>query len=220
MSSVNLYKTFNYAQPTEYRFSHDSVFLSRYVFEKMRFENLCYTNILDLCSGCGVVGLDFLFHVHKDLLAVPALIDFVELQKDYTPHFEQNTTSINSIFKITAKLNLLNFNYQELKNYDSFRNKYNLILCNPPYFRPSQGRLSNSNFKNRCRFYIDSNLTELISCINYCLSPEGRAYVLIKDLSEHNIDVEYELRAQAELQLSFKKIGKIRSTDLFLFQKA
>lgn len=219
MSSLNPYRTFHYSQPSDYRFSHDSVFLSRYVFEQTQSENLCYTQVLDLCSGCGIVGLDFIYHVQTNSCLQPLLIDFVELQSNYAEHFDHNKTHIQSILNISADLNWINLNYQFMRNDDSYKNKYNLALCNPPYFRLGQGRLSGSEFKNRCRFYIDSSLVELIKCIDHCLAPDGRAYVLIKDLSEHGIDVSAELKTLTDISLKFIKTGKIRQTDLFLFEK-
>ena len=63
MSSINNFFTFNYQQPNEYHFSHDSVFLARKAFEYVQSNYTSYDQVLDLCAGCGVVGLDFFFHI-------------------------------------------------------------------------------------------------------------------------------------------------------------
>ncbi|MBV2168118.1 MAG: hypothetical protein KUL82_05355 [Bdellovibrio sp.] len=65
MSSINPHYTFHYSQPEEYRFSHDSVMLARKVFERVSASAMENWRGLDLCSGCGIVGLDFLFHALK-----------------------------------------------------------------------------------------------------------------------------------------------------------
>ncbi|MBY0451861.1 MAG: methyltransferase, partial [Bdellovibrionaceae bacterium] len=91
MTSVNPHYTFNYSQPEDYRFSHDSVFLAREAFTLTRGQNLANTKVLDLCAGSGIVGLDFLFHRAQAGLSLPSLTDFLEVQEIYRPHFEANT---------------------------------------------------------------------------------------------------------------------------------
>lgn len=62
VSSINKYPTFHYSQPSDYHFSHDSVFLAREIFER-HSDQLAKGNvqILDLCAGCGIVGMIYYF---------------------------------------------------------------------------------------------------------------------------------------------------------------
>lgn len=123
MSSVNSYFTFNYSQPSEYRFSHDSVFLAREIFEELKNKNEFKNSlrILDLCSGCGVIGLDFVFHILKEQTSdlntpVSLEVDFLEIQDVYRPHFEKNVESLGSLFSLSkTKLSFLNTNYENLQ---------------------------------------------------------------------------------------------------------
>ena len=204
----------NYDQPPEYQFSHDSVFLARAVFDLVKSQKLLTSHILDLCAGCGIVGLDFLFHLLQNKLPPPKSVDFVEVQNIYLSYFEKNMNRLDC----TVDYQFINLNYQDLQLQPQFKNKYDLIVCNPPYFRKEQGKLSPSDFKNRCRFYIDADFQNLLLSIQYTLSSQGRAYVLVKSLKNHGIDVELEMQSFRK-ELFIKKIDKIRSTDLYEIKK-
>jgi tRNA1(Val) A37 N6-methylase TrmN6 len=70
-------------------------------------------------------------------------------------------------------MEFLNQNYT-----DPLSRTYDLILCNPPYFNPTEGQLSPSQFKNRCRFFIDATQAELLIALAKMLKPNGEAFVL------------------------------------------
>lgn len=207
MSSINPYFTIQYQQPDEYRFSHDSVFLARRVFEILRDESVKFSHILDLCAGCGVVALDFLFHWQAAQLNLPGKTDFLEVQSIYQKYFAHNVAQIPKM----NSFEFLNLNYDQVFNQPKLKKQYDLILCNPPYFKVEAGLLSPSDFKNRCRFFIDSNFIELVRAIQYLLSPSGRAYVLIKDFNPDELDLP-------DLAVKFTWLEKIRATDLYLIQ--
>lgn len=170
MSSINPHYTFNYSQPEAYRFSHDSVFLARRVFEMSAGRIQSNWRVLDLCAGCGIVGMDFLFHCKKELGVTPALCDFLEIQSDYQQHFEINRKQLGIP---ETELRFLQQNYT-LKT----PTPYDLILCNPPYFSKDQGKLSPNTFKNRCRFFIDASAADLLEAVARALAPQGEAFIL------------------------------------------
>lgn len=220
MSSLNLYPTFHYSQPDEYRFSHDSVFLAREVFELEKKYSADFSQVraLDLCSGSGIVGLDWLYHICHEQMTPPKSLDFLELQTVYDEHFNQNSQKLFEIFPQISQTTLST----HWKNYSDFQSSstYQIILCNPPYFRVGQGALSNSDFKNRCRFFLDSDFVSLLACIKRNLSFDGRAYVLIPDLKPHGIDIEKEIFEFCSLNLWSIKVDssrKIRKTNLYIF---
>jgi tRNA1Val (adenine37-N6)-methyltransferase len=211
MSSLNLHYTIKYSQPEDYHFSHDSVFLARQVFERPRINT---KRVLDLCSGCGVVGLDYLYHLNEAKSGLPEKVDFLEVQDIYRPHFEKNLASLDT--EVTC--DYLALNYNQVFEVQKLKNNYDLILCNPPYFRADQGALSKSEFKNRCRFFLDSDFKTLMAAIEYLLTAQGEAFILIQDLIQHGINIEAELDACSE-NLRFQKLQKIRKTDLYLITK-
>lgn len=215
MSSINPHFTFQYSQPSEYKFSHDSVFLARQVFDFLKSEDLSQFHCLDLCAGCGVVGLDFLFHFTTESVTPPASFDFLEIQNIYQTHFIHNQAQLPTM---NTRLEFKNLNYDQLKT-KAFQNYYDLILSNPPYFSPDQGKLSPSEFKNRCRFFLDSDFKNLIEGIEFSLKKGGRAYVLIRNLEDHGINYLSEARRHLHPSTSLEVCGDIRGTHLALITK-
>lgn len=187
MSSINPHYTFQYSQPEEYRFSHDSVFLARRAFELERENLQSDLRVLDLCSGCGIVGLDFLFHAREAGGPLPMHADFLDVQDVYREHFDRNVQ--HSGFKnLNLKFKAMNYTSLTPESYD-------LILCNPPYFRKGQGRLSPQSFKSRCRFFLDASSAELWSAAAKALKPGGRAYLLVKEGSNHGHNSLHEIHS-------------------------
>jgi tRNA1Val (adenine37-N6)-methyltransferase len=194
LSSINPHYTFHYSQPEGYRFSHDSVFLARRVFERLADSDLSGCRMLDLCAGCGIVGLDFLFHLRAAGRPPPLSCDFLEIQDEYSAHFARNAQFIEG-----CELRYLPQNYAEL------REKYDLILCNPPYFQIGTGLQSPNEFKNRCRFFVDSDMATLLRVIVGALAPGGQAFLLMRNPDD---DAREILGERMEI------IGEIRGTPL------
>lgn len=216
MSSINPYFTFHYVQPEEYRFSHDSVFLARKVFERYSaVQDRSSLRGLDLCSGCGIIGLDFLFHLQSNGGVEFASFDFLEVQEIYEPYFQKNALNLRGL---PTSLRFLNQNYSIL-NETPWNEAYDLILCNPPYFHLNQGKLSPSEFKNRCRFFIDSDFPNLLKGIENALAPQGEAYVLLRNQKEHGWNALDEARKILSSRCSLDSCGDIRGTDLVLIQR-
>ena len=210
MSSINEFPTFQYSQPEDYHFSHDSVFLARRVYEIITNQVENPQNVLDLCAGCGVIGLDLLFHLRAGKQTLPKNFDFLEVQKEYENHFHEN---LNRLGNIDTRCRFINDNYAMLLG-GSLDEKYDLIVCNPPYFSKNQGKLPVSDLKLRSRFFIDSNLESLIQFIGRSLAPAGKAYVLIRDQLEHKQDQLSIVRDVTAGILNMQQLEDIRGTHL------
>lgn len=208
MSSINNFPTFHYSQPPEYHFSHDSVFLARRVFERTEDLDLSGARALDICSGSGIVGLDYLFHRKMAARSVPADFDFLEIQDAYLPHFEENTRRLDLP---ATRFHFVHRNYDDLLT-PAFARRYDFILSNPPYFFAWQGKLSPSEFKNRCRFFIDSDLKNLLLGIGASLKETGVAYMLLRDLPEHKWYVMDEATKIGAGKLAIELLGDVRGT--------
>jgi tRNA1(Val) A37 N6-methylase TrmN6 len=213
MSSINPHYTFQYSQPEEYHFSHDSVFLARRSFEILKEQGFTGDKALDLCAGCGVVGLDFLFHCEKEEIQLVKTFDFLEVQDVYRSYFEVNCTRAG-IPKESASFKL--GSYAELVAKEP---QYDLILSNPPYFRVGQGKMSPSEFKNRCRFFIDSDFKTLLKAMSDGLKDHGQAFFLLRDLEDHGFYAQAEAAQILEKDGMLVRLGDIRGTSFMLFKR-
>ncbi len=176
----NFHYTYDYFQPLEYHFSLDSVFLAQKVAALIKNKTETNYSALDLCAGCGIIGLELSLHSEKIFK-----IDFLEVQEVYRSFFEKN---VKMIFPETPhlfeKYRFLNFNYDKLL-VPLFEKTYDLIVCNPPYFFKGEGLLSPNQFKNRCRFFIDSDFETLIKVCVHVLKIQGAAYLLVRSGVHH-----------------------------------
>ncbi len=152
--------------------------------------------------------MDFLFHRRANKESLPARFDFLEIQDVYQDHFSENRDRLNIP---EVKLNFLNINYASLLS-SEFQQHYDLIISNPPYFFPEHGSLSPSEFKNRCRFFIDSDFKSLISGICNSLTGSGSAYLLLRDMPDHGWNAI--LQAQSISTRPLTVIGDVRGTQL------
>ncbi|GIL16754.1 MAG: hypothetical protein BroJett040_05050 [Oligoflexia bacterium] len=213
--------TMNYSQPEEYRFSLDSVAAPKVIADRMKNRQVCGESfqVMDICAGCGVMGMELSF-----FLPQIQNIHFVEVQEVYRSHFEENLKTLKDTLKKTQNRTDLNgdfhlMNYESLIGHPQWRESMDLILANPPYFHPSQGKLSPSEFKNRCRFFIDSSFEKLIEAILFVLKPGGEAYILIRDLQDHSMDFIRELEKLIAGQAQSEIVADIRGTHLVRIQK-
>lgn len=204
--------TYQYAQPDEYHFSLDSIHLAEFVAARLQSrKDISSLRVLDLCAGCGVVGMELSWYA-------PALrqIDFIEVQDTYTSFFYQNVKIVNRP-ELQLRWHLLNYDVLLKKDWQA---QYDLIVSNPPYFQPQHGMLSPSEFKNRCRFYLDSTFENYIFSLVNALASGGEAYFLLRSLKQHGHDLFSDV--QSLLQKSpvlVEKVTIIRGTNLVLIKK-
>lgn len=206
------YFTYHYQQPDEYRFSLDSTHLARFVASQFESHpNLESLRVLDLCAGCGVIGIELSWH-----LRAIRHIDFVEVQDIYTDHFYQNIATVNRP-EVEFRWHLIN--YDELHQ-DTWAGQFDLIISNPPYFQPGHGMLSPSPFKNRCRFFLDSSFANYIRALENTLADHGKAYFLLRPLPHHGFDLLSDIQKMlSQTSVTAKKVSHIRGSDIILLEK-
>ncbi len=212
MSKNDIY-TYDYFQPEEYKFSLDSVFLAQKVAKLIKdAPNLADWRTLDLCAGCGIIGLELSLH-QKELMN----IDFLEIQEIYQSYFDKN---VDMIYPQPGqmKLNFLMQNYQNLLQ-SEFENNYDLIVSNPPYFFKGEGLLSPSEFKNRCRFFLDSDFKTLIKAILFVLKPKASAFILVRKGDHHGRIPLEEIKKILNEKALAQVIDHVRGTDIIQIQK-
>lgn len=164
--------THHYRQIDDYHFCQDSVILP-WLVAQLEGNSPIKTGlkVLDLCAGCGVIGFELLHYM-------PEIdqIDFIEIQNAFKTAFMANASLVVDSLK---KIQWREMNYSGL-SLEAERSQYNLIVSNPPYFFSDDGRISGKDVKNRCRFFIDSDLASFVRGICLSMAPTGHAYFLCK----------------------------------------
>lgn len=156
-----------FRQPEFYHFTEDSIALAKYVASQLHHWPSTKTGlkVLDLCAGCGVVGIEF-----ARLYPWINSLHFIEKQREFKASLEHNV----SVFAadITTEI--------ELQSYTKVRawQSYDLILSNPPYFLHGRGRAPQNRLKLTCEFMDETNYQLFFRFVEKSLSLEGLFYFL------------------------------------------
>jgi tRNA1(Val) A37 N6-methylase TrmN6 len=154
----------NYSQPDFYKFNSDSIELINYALEELC--DLTDISVLDICSGCGIIGIEFSFH-HKSVRN----LTLIELQNDYKSHILKNIERLN------IKTDIY---FNDFKEVDLSK-KYEVILCNPPYFKPSSGRKSPDHRRQLSRTYEARDLEHLLAFSIDSLKENGEIIIVHRE---------------------------------------
>lgn len=158
----------NYSQPDFYHFSEDSIALADYLIaNNLLFEG---ASVLDVFSGCGVIGLEVLTKFNKSLQ-----IDLVELQHEYQEHIVENIALTHSAPFVRYHIN----HYRDFVV--NHKRDFDFILANPPYFDPSRVRPGKNKNKNICRQFEEGSLEEFIQLFYNRLSEKGRMLLVLRE---------------------------------------
>lgn len=160
-------KMIDYLQPDFYRFNQDSLILSKWVIEHFSEAK----NVLDIGTGCGVIGLEIAQKLELKKLCL------LELQSDYRPFLEKN------VAQFAPKGLEVELVFSAFSEWITKR-KFDLIVCNPPYYLPHAGRPSLDQRRGLARSFLKDGWPSLIRFIQDRLSPEGRAFLVIKNERE------------------------------------
>ncbi|MDE5630136.1 MAG: methyltransferase [Bacilli bacterium] len=151
-----------YQNADYFKFSIDSVLLAEFVDLKKG-----HKKVLDMCSGNAPVPL-ILNKKYGNLLEIVG----VEIQKEV---YELGKLSIEY-----NKVENISFINKDIKDYvSSFNEKYDIVTCNPPYFKKSDDKIINDNeVKALARHEIAINLEEVVCCASKILKNKGYFYLV------------------------------------------
>jgi tRNA1(Val) A37 N6-methylase TrmN6 len=190
--SKKLGSILKYSQPDFYKFNNDSVELAKLTASSLR--ELSNLKILDLCSGCGVVGIEFSRH-HESVDSLHC----VELQSEFESYLNTNLQSLDC---------KTSYSIEDFKSFSPLE-KYDVVVSNPPYFKEGNGRISPNENRQKCRFYSDQEIELLLKKCLSLVTTNGSIFI------SHREDLrEYDSRFRLLKEISGAKLfGLILNKD-------
>lgn len=164
-----------------YKFTSDAVKLAKFC----KFKSSDF--VLDMCAGCGVVGL--CAYGQQPC----SKIYFNEIQQPLCKLIEKNV-DLNALNK---KAEVINKDLNELNILD-FDKKLDVIICNPPYFKVN-GKIKENENLAICRHEIRTNLQQIVSKAGTLIKHKGRFYLILPSsrmcecvilLNQHGFEVK------------------------------
>lgn len=181
-----------YHQPDFYRFNEDSIqlvnFAIRYCLQQQRQPR----EVLDLCSGCGIVGLDFLEKWSHQINK----LTFIEANKKFAEYLENNQ-KLSQQHLVGLSMQNIFEKFQNCLPLEEFKNAFDLILCNPPYYDESDYRFSPNSDNRMARSFQPPFLDELIQFLRTSLKHDGVALFLFHNSNLKTL-LQYEHIKQLE----------------------
>jgi tRNA1Val (adenine37-N6)-methyltransferase len=191
----------DYSQPDFYRFNEDSIKLVKWI----QTTGLKPRRILDLGAGSGIIGIELARVLN------PQELTLVELQGEFLPNLASNCQNFlpNSISHSIVISSFLDFTDPE---------KFDLIVCNPPYYLPGKGELSKNPNRAMARSFVVDSWVILLRKVGELMTPGGKTFFVLKN--DQTLFESIRLEAQP-LDLSVKKydIDSIMILELFRLDK-
>ena len=161
-----------------YRFTSDSVLLSRFARGKKN------DVVADFCSGSGIVAFHF-YALQSPVLQQNMSFTLFEMQESLAK-LSQKSIALNDFTAFTVE----NCRLQEIP--ERYREKFSLILCNPPY---EKGGFDNDTYEKAvCRKEITLTLGEIAKAAAKCLKFGGRIAMVHR--ADRLAEICYTLKAE------------------------
>jgi len=178
----------DYLQPDFYRFNEDSILL----VEKIKTKITNADSILDIGAGCGIIGIEL------SKIFRPKKLHLLELQNSYEYYLNENIKMLPP--EVDAEVFISNLSSWTRKI------KYDLIVCNPPYYLPGKGQLSPNSQRSFSRTFLIDGWKELVPFILQSLAEKGKSFIVFKNQREIVKEVENNLkRCDSNYQLEVDK---------------
>lgn len=169
-----------YQNSSYFSFSLDSIILANYANIRLRDKN-----IVDFCTGNGVIPLIVSKRTRNNIVGVEIQEKLALLA---TKSVEYN--------KLTDRITIVNEDVNEFSS--RHLNEFDLVLCNPPYFKVEDKSSFNESYEKMiARHEITFNLEDLCKCCKKVLKDNGNLYIvhrsdrlidIIETLRKHNLE--------------------------------
>ncbi len=151
-----------YQDNNKFKFSLDSLLLAEFVNVSKKDHNL-----LDLCSGNAPLPLILASRTNLSITGV-------ELQKDI---YDLALKSIK-YNHLEKRITLINDNVKDINNYFP-GNNFDIITCNPPFFKTTSTSLINENYeKALARHELTVTLEDIFKVSSTLLNDKGKFYLV------------------------------------------
>ena len=169
-----------YQNSSYFSFSLDSIILANYANIRLRDKN-----IVDFCTGNGVIPLIVSKRTKNNIVGVEIQEKLAELA--------EKSVEYN---KLTDRITIVNEDVNEFSS--RHLNEFDLVLCNPPYFKVEDKSSFNESYEKMiARHEITFNLEDLCKCCKKVLKDNGNLYIvhrsdrlidIIETLRKHNLE--------------------------------
>ena len=159
-----------------YRFSLDSLLLAHFIDRKS-------SETLDLCAGCGIVGLLLLYTKRCETVTA------VEIDAHLAQLAEKNAdlNGLSEKYVVSKK------DYRRFSPPSSGRG-FELVIANPPYFPAGSGRLNPDDAEAQGRHEKHGRLDDLLAKASQCMTPKGRLALVLPAFRLHELAVKLDRR--------------------------
>ena len=169
-----------YQNSSYFSFSLDSIILANYANIRLRDKN-----IVDFCTGNGVIPLIISNRTKNNIVGVEIQEKLAELA---TKSVDYN--------KLGDRITIVNEDVKEFSR--KHLNEFDLVLCNPPYFKIEEKSSFNESYeKKMARHEVLFNLEDLCECSKKVLKDNGnlcivhrtdRLMEILEIFRKHNIE--------------------------------
>lgn len=150
-----------YQNSSYFSFSLDSIILANYANIRLRDKN-----VVDFCTGNGVIPLIVSKRTKSNIVGVEIQEKLADLAKK---SIEYNNLD-DRIMIVNEDVN--DFSSRHL-------NEFDLVLCNPPYFKVHDNSSFNESYEKKvARHELLFNLEDLCKCCKKVLKDNGNVYIV------------------------------------------
>ncbi|PIE59682.1 MAG: hypothetical protein CSA32_02525 [Desulfobulbus propionicus] len=173
-----------------YRFSVDALLLAG-SYEPKSGER----QVLDLCCGCGVVGLILAYRYHA--LSVSGFEMQAQLAALAADNIQNNT--------LASRMQVIQGNVLDISTH--FKpESFDVVVCNPPYRKGESGRLNDAEEAALARHESEARQEDFVSAAAFCVKNRGRVLFVYPAVRLAGLTACFQ-----EKQLQIKKMQLIYS---------
>lgn len=150
-----------YQNSSYFSFSLDSIILANYANIRLRDKN-----VVDFCTGNGVIPLIVSKRTKSNIVGVEIQEKLADLAKK---SIEYNN--------LDDRIMIVNEDVNDFSN--RHLNEFDLVLCNPPYFKVQDNSSFNESYEKKvARHELLFNLEDLCKCCKKVLKDNGNVYIV------------------------------------------